>query len=352
MNKDLKQRYLNYLNENKVNDLFSENTKVLLVFESPHKKEIKKGIPLSGSSGINVTKKLVPCCTIPFGEIIYASKNKTIGIMNVSQAPMNAIKATNASFKELEHLKRKLEKGKSFRLTEEELELYETIKNHFKKRLMRAINCCGENLIIVACGLVATSFCEDLKLKRSFYRLNHPSYGKWNYPENTKEYDILKQIKSYLPVEILEKNSADTYLRTMFSKCVSSLGEQTDIWHINSSKKVAACIYLDTKDDYITAQNIGISKVDGSSCAEKNAIITAVSKYPEIEMNEFKYLFVLSEKGKILPCGVCCEWLTKLNPAMNLYTVYDDKHFIKIRLNTYYGDEIEIERYLYQSSFY
>lgn len=151
-------------------------------------------------------------------------------------------------------------------------------------------------------------------------------------------------------VELLDKSSNE-HIKIMYEKCLESLTHQTDIWHTNSLKKVAACLFVPHYNEYFVSQNIGISKVTGSSCAERNAIIAAITIHPEIEKDKFTDLFILSESGTILPCGVCCEWLSKINKNMNLYTVYGDKNIVRINLQTYYGDETELERYLHQSEF-
>ena len=351
MSKDLKLKYFDYLKKYRVDDLFSPETKVLLILESPHKEEIQKGIPLVGKTGKIVSNMLSPFSSLPFGEIVNASKCKTIGIMNICQSPMQPSKATGLTFTEMESLKNKLEKGQISHLDGDEQELFQMIKKSFEKRLKNVANKCGGDLIYVVCGKVAAAFCNNYQNLGTFFYINHPSHGHWNCADDSYNYSIIKKIKSLLPVELIEKEHCNAHLKTMYSNCLASLKNQTDIWHKNSKKKVAACLYLDKKNDYITVQNIGISKVDGSSCAEKNAIITAVAKYPDIEMDEFQELFLLSENDTILPCGVCCEWLNKVNPNINLYTLYDN-NFIRINFKNYYGDETEIERYLYQSSFY
>ena len=125
--------------------------------------------------------------------------------------------------------------------------------------------------------------------------------------------------------------------------CKDKLNTQTEQWHLNSPTKVAACFYIPSRKDYVVSQNIGISKVTGSLCAERAAVALAVSKYPDLKMNELTDLFIIGEYVPLLPCGVCCEWLNKINPQMNLYTV-KDRSLIKIRLDHYYGDKSIFER--------
>lgn len=133
------------------------------------------------------------------------------------------------------------------------------------------------------------------------------------------------------------------YEQTALSLCNDNLQQQTKFWHLNSHKKVSACLYIPTRNDYIVSQNIGISKVTGSLCAERATIATAVSKYPDLSMEELTDLFIIGIKNPLLPCGVCCEWLHKINPCMNLYTVKGDD-LVRISLKDYYGDESILEK--------
>ena len=113
---------------------------------------------------------------------------------------------------------------------------------------------------------------------------------------------------------------------------------QTSTWHINSPKRIACCIYLHSRKDYITVQNNNA----GSLCAERAAVTIAVCKYPDLKFDEIANILIIGESNPILPCGVCCEWLYKINPYMNLYTLKDDR-ILKINTSDYYGDENTIE---------
>lgn len=128
----------------------------------------------------------------------------------------------------------------------------------------------------------------------------------------------------------------------MLKTSIDSIKLQTDTWHLNSPKKVCACIYLPTREDYIVGQNIGISKVTGTLCAERSAVAAAVVKYPDLRFQEITDIFVLGEGNPTLPCGICCEWLYKINPDINIYTLKDDG-VLKINISNYYGDEATID---------
>lgn len=63
-------------------------------------------------------------------------------------------------------------------------------------------------------------------------------------------------------------------------------------------------------------------------------------------MREVTDILVLGEVNPILPCGVCCEWLFKVNRNVNLYA-RKGEDLLKIKILDYYGDESMIEgRYL------
>lgn len=145
-----------------------------------------------------------------------------------------------------------------------------------------------------------------------------------------------------MPCDVKSLEKICDYEQTALSLCNDNLRKQTKLWHLNSCKKVAACLYIPTRNDYIVSQNIGISKVTGSLCAERAAIAAAISKYPDLSMEELTDLFIIGTQNPLLPCGVCCEWLHKINPCMNLYTIKGNE-LVKINLKDYYGDESILE---------
>lgn len=142
--------------------------------------------------------------------------------------------------------------------------------------------------------------------------------------------------------QLINKENLSDWEEKMILLAKDCLDSQTQLWHINSTKRVASCIYIKNRNDFIVAQNIGISNVTGSFCAERSAITVAVSKYPDLKFEEITDIFIIGENNPLLPCGVCCEWLYKINPSMNLYTLKQDK-ILKIKISDYYGDEHTIE---------
>lgn len=89
-----------------IDDLVDSDTEVLFILESPSKLEILLKAPASGSTGKKITNKLLNLeVDRGFGELKINKRldNKTIGVMNVSQIPMQY---TDYSLKDLNKIKR------------------------------------------------------------------------------------------------------------------------------------------------------------------------------------------------------------------------------------------------------
>lgn len=141
---------------------------------------------------------------------------------------------------------------------------------------------------------------------------------------------------------IIRKADFTTHEQKMLEVAFYNLDAQTDIWHLNSPKKVVACLYIKDRDEYVVAQNIGLSKVTGTQCAERSVIAVALSNFPDLQMHEITEILIIGQSNPILPCGVCCEWLFKINPNMKLLTLKDEE-LMHICISDYYGDENTIE---------
>ena len=82
----------------KVNDIIPldlQNLKVIFLFESPFKEEVKNGCPIAGRSGKAVTKKInsiLPKVTlkIPFGIWMKQSNDERFAIMNCCNYPLDS----------------------------------------------------------------------------------------------------------------------------------------------------------------------------------------------------------------------------------------------------------------------
>ncbi len=75
---------------------YEKDIKILFVLESPHKEEVKTNIPLVGNSGSDVSAFLYGKEeTQAFGKKISNFSSKKIGIMNVSNIPLQVLKETD-----------------------------------------------------------------------------------------------------------------------------------------------------------------------------------------------------------------------------------------------------------------
>lgn len=137
---------------------------------------------------------------------------------------------------------------------------------------------------------------------------------------------------------IIKRNEFSEQEQKMLAVASRNLISQTDKWHLNSPKKVAACVYIENRNKYVVAQNIGLSKVTGTQCAERSVIAVALSKFPDLQMHEITRMLIIGDCNPILPCGVCCEWLFRINPDMKLLTLKDGE-LLQICISDYYGDE-------------
>mmetsp|Transcript_69104 Transcript_69104/g.183980 ORF Transcript_69104/g.183980 Transcript_69104/m.183980 type:complete len:198 (-) Transcript_69104:303-896(-) len=90
------------------------------------------------------------------------------------------------------------------------------------------------------------------------------------------------------------------------------------------SKKIVlavVAINIDSELQFVRGCNLEVSMPSGSLCAERNAIGTALSMYPDVERKDFCGVAVLSltpaaegddNLNPLPPCGVCSEWLEKI----------------------------------------
>ena len=77
-----------------VNDLLYDDTKIIFVLESPHIYEVKNGYPVAGKSGKDMSKVLVSDEDLKkesFGKLIYEQKIKNLGIVNISNIPLQEL---------------------------------------------------------------------------------------------------------------------------------------------------------------------------------------------------------------------------------------------------------------------
>lgn len=171
------------LNRHLVNDLTEylpqEGCSTVLLLESPHKSEVRKGYPLAGSAGATVTGAFIGT----MGDILHGrcfddrairfSVFKRMGVMNVSRLPLkkSAYSVLNNNqgslycpkdlFIHFCKIKKHFEQGKTSQLASEIEKTKYAIKNDLKHRI-RQLDCQKSQATIcyVACGMIAEKFLE------------------------------------------------------------------------------------------------------------------------------------------------------------------------------------------------
>ena len=176
--------------------------KAVLIFESPHTKEVEVGYPLAGTSGMFVTDyirfRAHRCSKLrdfsrPFGEALIKSSYNKIGIMNFSVWPLQAsayasISLTVAQQKIVNRFETIRSPSNSRRdpMTQKR---EDCLLRYFSIRISNILN---ENpdVLFIPCGHVARNF---LNKSDAFVRLlpeevPHPSRGAWVI-KDTPEFD-------------------------------------------------------------------------------------------------------------------------------------------------------------------
>jgi len=208
-NCDLKIKYY-------IDDLVDENTKVLMILESPSYKELICDFPLAGRSGSIISKVLFENQKSSLGELknqkSYLTKN--IGVMNVAQIPMqfNDYCKTDLSKKSLEILKKldwlrtrisqenKLNINFQKEYSQKQNIIY-TLGYSFSLRLFQYI-LAAKIKHIYLCGVIAqnfyTKFCSHSvsPFVNQIVKISHPARRKDNEwkTQNHKIIELKKKI--------------------------------------------------------------------------------------------------------------------------------------------------------------
>ncbi|MFC7370717.1 uracil-DNA glycosylase family protein [Fictibacillus iocasae] len=184
-----------------VHDLYKDPPALLFVLESPHKEELKHGVPVAGSSGRSMTKFLLNE-NVPFGLRLkeHPSLLEKMGIVNVCPFPMqrSAIndeewKQNNSSF--LEHVE-KIRTSASISFKDKERAvLHNILLQDFKERLKTAAS---NETTIVPCGKFAGRYVSLANKEQTYSVLEgvpHPSYNSWG---RERYQEVLMQVKKLL----------------------------------------------------------------------------------------------------------------------------------------------------------
>jgi len=173
-------------------DLVPESSTFLFLLESPHVQELKHGAPVSGSSGISMTKHLFPdrFGKEPLGIVVKNQRVSKVGLMNVCQIPMQAAAYGDEEMKsKYAELLAVLERVRTAtnRLSYANADwnqVQEIIVANLRSRLERLTD---RKLHVVPCGKFAQKFFRLANVHSPKWRVAegvpHPSYNGWSKSE-------------------------------------------------------------------------------------------------------------------------------------------------------------------------
>lgn len=98
-------------------------------------------------------------------------------------------------------------------------------------------------------------------------------------------------------------------------------------WHRKSGAVVLAVLLIRLETGLVTVRgmNSEVSLPSGSVCAERAAIAGALSRYLSLSRSDFVSIAVLSQnpsdRNPMKPCGVCREWISKIEEASPTFSV-------------------------------
>ena len=176
-----------------VDDLIYDDTEVLFVLESPHNEEVKRGYPVAGKSGKDMSNVLFENAE-PLGKLISERMVKKLGIINISNYPlqMSAYKDKNLE-SDMEFFE-KIRQNPKLRKRQVPInDVVSKIMNSFKSRLAS-----HKDKKIILCGAFAQSAFDSVFNELSFkevLRVPHPSFNQW-LRESNKE--IVKKLVEFV----------------------------------------------------------------------------------------------------------------------------------------------------------
>lgn len=168
----------------------AHDPKMIFILESPHKEELKVGVPLAGLSGRSMAKELfLQEDILPMGKYLKQltedNKQSFYGIVNVSSFPLQQSAYPETEF--IQQYKNELEIAESIRKStanqyrDENKALFnELLINDFQNRLIRMIE---DDSIIVPCGKFAEKYVNQLAMTDKLNIIKgvpHPSYNSWS----------------------------------------------------------------------------------------------------------------------------------------------------------------------------
>ncbi len=181
------------LKEYFVGDLLYDRSKVVFVLESPHTQEVKKGYPVAGKSGSDMSQILFGL-EEALGKLIYEQKLKDMAIINVCNYPLQKSAYINANLKELEFFEKirqnpKLRKKDTLGINA----AIRVLMDDFKIRLQK-----HKEKKIVLCGNFAQKCFEnylDIKEFKNTLYVPHPSFNNW---KKEKYKECIEDLKRFI----------------------------------------------------------------------------------------------------------------------------------------------------------
>jgi hypothetical protein len=184
------------LKEYFVDDLLYENTKVIFVLESPHTQEVKNGYPVAGKSGNDMSKVLFGRDDA-FGKLIHEQEIKNIGILNVSNYPLQNSAYSHQHLSEIEFFEKIRQNPKLRKYDKLGINPIVTkIMSDFKARLQL-----HRDKKIVLCGNFAQNSFDTQFMQSEFsstLRVPHPSFNNW---KKEKYKSVIQELLKFIAIE-------------------------------------------------------------------------------------------------------------------------------------------------------
>ncbi len=176
-----------------VDDLIYEDTKVIFVLESPHTQEVKNGYPVAGKSGVDMSLVLFGLSE-PFGKLIYEKKLKHLGLLNISNLPLQKSAYKNPHARVLEFFETIRQNPKPRKNLKASINLViDKMLSNFRARLEK-----HKDKKIVLCGRFAESAFDVVFRDDEFeavLRVPHPSFNNWR---KVRYEEKIKQLKEFV----------------------------------------------------------------------------------------------------------------------------------------------------------
>lgn len=176
-----------------VDDLLYVDNEVIFVLESPHIQEVKNGYPVAGKSGVDMSKVLFSK-NEAFGKLVYEKKITNIGILNVSNFPLQMSAYENISTcSEMVYFEKIRQNPKLRKKINPINPIIQEMMENFKNRLSL-----HKDKKIVLCGNFAQNSFDSVLNESDFkevLRVPHPSFNNW---KKEKYKDVIKELVEFV----------------------------------------------------------------------------------------------------------------------------------------------------------